>query len=108
MKVNKYKNIKTEVDGIMFDSKKEAKRYGELKLLEKAGAIRGLKLQPKLPIEVNGIKVCTYIGDFEYIDTSKDQVVIIEDVKSTATKTRIYSLKKKLVKAVYGIEILET
>jgi len=104
--MNKYKNKKTVVDGITFDSKKEARRYGELKLLEKAGEIRGLKLQPKLPIEVNGQKVCTYIGDFEYIDTSKDQVVIIEDVKGR--KTPMYNLKKKLVKAVYGIEIFET
>ena len=104
---NKYGNIKTVVDGIKFDSKKEAKRYGELKLLEKCGEIESLKLQPKFPIVVNDVKVCTYIADFEYIDRKrKDCITIIEDVKGV--KTSIYNLKKKLMKAVYKIDIFET
>lgn len=91
---SKYKNVKTEVDGITFDSKKEARRYAELKLLEKAGAIRGLELQPRIPLIVNGTKIGTYVGDFQYIENNEQ---VIEDVKSTATKTPVYRLKKKIL-----------
>ena len=50
MAYNKYRNIKTEVDGIKFDSKREAQRYQELKLLEKGGVISNLELQPKFEL----------------------------------------------------------
>lgn len=109
----KYRNVKTVVDGITFDSKKEANRWCELKLLEKAGEISGLKLQPEFPITINGQKVCKYIADFEYVDSELDLSpvalrTVIEDVKSPATrKNSTYRLKKKLVEAVYGIEITE-
>lgn len=100
----KYGNKKTEVDGILFDSKKEAKRYQELRLLEKQGIILELQLQPKFPIVVNGKKICTYIADFDYcVAHTADRIV--EDVKGI--KTPIYNLKKKLVKAVHGIDITE-
>jgi hypothetical protein len=105
MSYNKYKAIKTEVDGITFDSKKEARRYQDLKLLEKSGAISKLILQPSLRIEVNGVKVCDYRADFSYYDNGTNKR-IWEDVKGV--KTSIYRLKKKLVFALYGIEILET
>ena len=101
--MNKYHAQKTEVDGIWFASKKEANRYIELRLLERAGEISDLKLQPRFPIVMNGIKVCTYIADFQYIDKGK---VVTEDVKGVKTPT--YKIKKKLVKAVYNIDILET
>lgn len=101
----KYGNKKTEVDGIVFDSKKEATRYQELRLLERAGAIGDLELQPKYPIEVNGTKICTYIGDFRYRDPASKYNRTIEDVKGI--KTPVYRLKKKLMKAIYGIEIQE-
>ena len=91
------------VDGIVFDSKKEAKRYGELKLLEKVGEITNLEIQPKFACVVNGKKICGYVADFRY-ETQNGEV--IEDVKGI--KTRIYSLKKKLVEALFGIEITET
>lgn len=100
----KYGNKKTEVDGILFDSKKEAKRYQELRLLEKQGIILELQLQPKFPIVVNGKKICTYIADFDYCVAHTDDR-IVEDVKGI--KTPIYNLKKKLVKAVHGIDITE-
>ena len=58
MQISKYGNRKTEVDGIVFDSKKEAERYRDLKLLERAGDIRELVLQPSFVLNVNGIKVC--------------------------------------------------
>lgn len=106
--MHKYRAVPTIVDGIRFDSKKEALRYGELKLLEKAGEIRDLRLQPAFEIVINGIKVCTYKADFSYkfkghIDGRHPAV--IEDVKGF--KTPVYRLKKKLVEATYGIIITE-
>lgn len=106
--MSKYKAVKTTVDGITFDSKKEAKRYGELKLLEKAGQISHLRLQHKWPLEINGFLICTYKCDFYYHEHFKDGGwdEVVEDVKGM--KTPIYKLKKKLMKAIHGIEILES
>lgn len=102
----KFGNRKTEVDGITFDSLKEARRYGELKLLERAGEISGLELQPKFPLTVNGQLVCTYRGDFSYRDKAGNRV--IEDVKSPATRAHpVYRIKAKLLRAVYGIDVTE-
>ena len=70
-RLRKYNNIKTEIDGITFDSKKEANRYCELVLLKKAGAIKDLETQPKFPLYVNTNKVCSYIADFRYFDIGK-------------------------------------
>lgn len=100
----KYRNLKTLVDGIVFDSQKEARRYGELKLLVRSGEIHSLELQPRFPVVINGVKVCTYVADFGYVDHTGSPVV--EDSKGF--KTPIYNLKKKLVKAVHGIDILES
>tara|TARA_R110002020_G_scaffold467655_1_gene691392 strand:- start:28299 stop:28607 length:309 start_codon:yes stop_codon:yes gene_type:complete len=100
---NKYKAIKTKVDDITFDSKKEARRYVQLKLMVKAGAISELKLQPRFDLIINGCKCGFYKADFDYIENGKR---VIEDVKGM--KTPVYNLKKKLVKAIYGIDIFET
>ena len=100
----KYGNQKTEVDGVMFDSKAEAKRYKELKHLLDEGEIQSLILQPKYPIVVYGEKICTYIGDFRYRFFGSD-VEIVEDVKGVRTPS--YRLKKKLMRAVHGIDIVE-
>jgi len=96
--MNKYRNIKTVVNGITFDSKKEATRYSDLKLLETAHHIMHLETQPKFDLIVNNVKVATYIGDFKYWDSSKNDW-IVEDVKSEATKTPLYRLKKKILEA---------
>jgi hypothetical protein len=101
---NKYGAIKTTVDGIKFDSKKEAARYGVLKLCEKAGSISNLSLQPKFDLIVNGTKIGFYKADFKYNNLNGKEV--IEDVKGM--KTPVYNLKKKLIKAIYGIDIFET
>ena len=103
--MSKYNAKKTEVDGFVFDSKKEAARYQQLVLMERAGEIAELQCQPKFPIYVNDIKVCTYIADFRYLDIAKN-AYIVEDVKGI--KTSIYRLKKKLMKACYGIDVFET
>lgn len=101
--MTKYHAIKTVVDGITFASKAEAARYQELKLLERTGAIAELITQPVFHLVVNGHKIGKYIADFQYYENGK---IITEDVKGV--KTPVYNLKKKLVKALYGVEILET
>jgi len=102
---NKYRAIKTVKDGITFDSKREAARYEDLKLLERAGEITDLTLQPKFPIMINGKEVFEYRADFQY---EKDGERIIEDVKSAMTrKLPVYRIKKKCVEAYYGVEIQE-
>jgi hypothetical protein len=104
MRANKYGARKTEVDGIKFHSAKEAKRYTELQVLSRAGLVKGLILQPRFPIVINGVKVCTYVADFEFIDETGARV--IEDVKGM--KTDVYTLKNKLMRAVHGIDVKET
>lgn len=110
--MNKYHNKKTEIDGIVFDSRKESSRYLELKVLEKAGAIKDLKLQPRYELipryKINGraVRKCEYVADFEYYDVSKGEVVV-EDVKSVATRTDTYKIKKKLFEYKYQKEITE-
>lgn len=102
---HKYGAKRTEVDGIKFDSKKEAIRYRELKLMMYVGEIDDLKIHPRYPLIVNGTKICDYIADFEYIrDYGRQKVV--EDTKGV--KTDVYRLKKKLFELLYGIKILES
>ena len=114
-KPSKYRAVKTVVDGIKFDSKKEATRYGELKLLEKACGIVDLEIQKRFDFEINGVKLGFYKADFVYwIENPKpvtmkpsDLVMqVVEDCKGF--KTPVYRLKKKLMLALHGIEILET
>ncbi len=102
--LRKFRNVPCEVDGIKFDSKAEARRYNELKLFVRAGDLSNLELQPKFPLIVNGALVCTYVADFSY---EQRGYRIIEDVKSTATKTPQYRIKIKLLKALTGIEVRE-
>jgi hypothetical protein len=99
---NKYGNRRTEVDGISFASAKEARRYSELKLLERAGKIKGLHLQPRFPLRVNEVTVTTYVADFIF---DRDGETVVEDVKGVRTPT--YKLKKKLMKAIHDIDVVE-
>lgn len=99
---HKYGAKPTTVDNIRFASMAEARRYGQLKLLQKAGEISALELQPKFPLVVAGVNVGTYIADFRY---RMGQHVITEDVKGV--RTPIYRLKAKLVKALYNVVIAE-
>lgn len=103
--MNKYFNKKVIVDGIKFDSKKEAKRYTELKLLKKAGLIKELELQKKFEIQPKytnnkgeHIRAITYKTDFFYYDNKKEQY-IVEDTKGY--RTDVYKLKKKLFEFKY-------
>lgn len=101
-KSNKYSNKKASVDGIEFDSRKEARRYKELKLLEHSGKISDLQMQVTFTIEINGEKICDYRCDFQYCENG---VLIVEDAKGY--RTRIYKMKKKLMKACHDIDIKE-
>ena len=99
LKRNKYHNKKVVIDNITFDSKLEATRYQELKLLEKKGIIKDLVLQPSydlIPSFKKGNKTyrkTTYRADFSYYDNELNKT-IIEDTKGF--KTDVYILKKKL------------
>lgn len=102
----KYRNIPTKVDGLNFSSKKEAKRYGELKWLEKGGQIRFLRTQVSFPLIVGKTQVAKYLADFAYVRTA-DDVEIIEDVKSPITrKNPVYRLKFKMMAAM-GLHVVE-
>lgn len=109
---NKYGNKKVTVDGIKFDSQLEANRYCELKILERAGEIKDLRRQIKFELQPSYIKnnksiqSINYIADFVYYDVNKKKF-IVEDVKSEATKTQVYKLKKKLFEYKYDLEIKE-
>ena len=102
----KYRNVKVTVDGITFDSKREAHRWGELRIAEKAGAIRFLRRQFTYAIVIDGVHVCSYVADFVYHE-KRDGAwwEVVEDAKGM--RTREYQIKKKLMRAVYGIEIRE-
>lgn len=106
MKPPKYRNRKTVVDGVTFDSAKEAKRWGELILLDRTGVIANLKRQVRIPLKVNGHLVCTFVADFTYDENGSE---VVEDVKSPFTrKLPVYRIKYKLLKALTGVVIRET
>ena len=103
---NKYnfKKVKTE-DGT-FDSQAEYRRWGQLQLMERGGLIEGLQRQMSYALDINGQNVCKYKADFVYyFPAGPLGRLTIEDVKGV--RTPVYRLKKKLMKAIHGIEIQE-
>lgn len=99
----KFANQKIEVDGITFDSRAEARRYKELRLLEQGGVISELELQPiyELQAAFRDVKgkhhrAITYRGDFAYVENGKD---VCEDVKGVATE--VFKIKMKLLLRAY-------
>lgn len=98
--MSKYKNIKVKLDGITFDSKKEAVHYAYLKSLEKRGVITDLQLQTKLDFKIDGKKIFTYKPDFEYNDEFGHHIVDVKGIQ-----TPVFKLKKKLIEAQYKIKI---
>ena len=124
--MNKYHNKKITLDGIVFDSRKEAKRYRELLLLQKAMLISDLQRQVEYELIPNQYevipkysektgrrlkdekklverKVC-YVADFVY---TKDGKTVVEDTKSPVTRTKDYIIKRKLMRYIHGITIKE-
>ena len=126
MRRRKYANTKTEVDGILFDSKKEASYYIELKHRRLSGEITNLRLQVRYEIlpsvkeeEIKQLKTkqkiverCVqrptyYVADFVYTNPETGQDVVV-DVKSKAThKDKVFRLKKKMMRALLGINVIE-
>ena len=106
--MNKFQAKKIPIDGQEFDSHKEARRYGELRLMERAGIIRDLKRQEEFELipKCGKERPARYHADFSYIDCETGKKVV-EDVKSRATKTKDYILRRKLMNWVHGIEIRE-
>ena len=115
---HKYGATRVNIDGYTFASKLEAGRYRELKLLEKAGAITNLTVHPKFKIEINGEHICDAIMDFSYLKSGDGQAplgvndlggihfkkdVVVEDTKGHDLP--ISKLKRKLIRAVHGIEV---
>lgn len=98
--MTKYHAIPTEVDGIRFQSKAEARRYAELRLLQRAGQIADLRVHPRYPLVVNGVKCGYYEADFAYREGEQE---VVEDVKGVATA--VFQLKAKLVKALHGVTV---
>ena len=121
---SKFRSKKITVDGITFDSKKEARRYRELALLEKAGQIESLELQKVfelIPAQYEAVsreeyikskgkktkgkcieRACTYKADFVYVENGK---IVVEDTKGF--KTKDYIIKRKLMLHIHGIRIRE-
>lgn len=114
MLATKYHNEKTEVDGLKFDSRKEANRWCELQLMQKAGEI--YELQRQVPFVVlpaqrdeNGKLIereVKYVADFTYRVKGVNRLVV-EDTKSKATKTPEYIIKRKLMLYRLGLRIRE-
>lgn len=110
-KKGKYKSQKTEIAGIVFDSKREAKRYAELRILEEAGEISDIKRQiryeliPRQTDDAGRVieRACEYKADFVY--KTKDGQTVVEDTKGI--RTTAYIIKRKLMLYRYGIRIHE-
>ena len=106
---NKFGAQVVEIGVRRFDSKKEGRRYVDLKLLVKAGEITDLECQVKFPLKIwvdlDSKHIGNYIADFRYYDVARE-CMVVEDVKGV--RTPLYRWKKKHFEAQYGMEILET
>lgn len=108
-RTNKYHAKKTVVDGMTFDSSREADRYLVLKSMEKDGDIEDLRRQvryelvPAFDVDGKHYRPVFYVADFVYV---KDGKTVVEDVKGM--KTDVYRLKSKLFARRYGLNIMET
>lgn len=99
----KYRNQPVIVDGLKFPSKKEAARYGKLKLLKRSGHVVDFTMQVPYRLEVNRQLICKYIADF--VVTWPSGAITVEDTKGFRTPE--YKLKRKLMLACHGITIKE-
>jgi len=110
---SKFRNKPFWEEGIYWHSKRERRRWLELKLLQKSGEISELRRQVVFPLHVNGVRVATYRADHVYRDKSGQ--LIVEDVKAakrrgqrrSATATPAYQRSKRHLKAEYGIDVTE-
>lgn len=94
--MNKFSAQAIEIDGIKYPSKAEANRHQQLKLMERARAIKALAYQPKYPLKVNGVTIGHYTPDFAFYDGGRQ---VCEDVKGIITEAA--SLRMRLFMAIY-------
>lgn len=93
------------VDDIVFDSKREAARYVELKRRQEMGFISHLTLQPEYRVEIDGKPYCRFTADFGYFEGGQS---VVEDVKSSGTaKDAAYRLRKKAAELFFKIKVVE-
>lgn len=108
---SKYNAKRTVVDNVPFPSRREAERYQQLRLMESQGVIYALLVgamgreRCEFKFDLNGVRLCSYVADFIYRRVC-DGVQVVEDCKGF--RNRMYRLKKKMMRAFYGVEILET
>ena len=100
---NKYGAKKTTVDGITFDSQREAEVYADLKRLERAGRISDLTLQRKFDLVINGERIGSYKADFCFLDNDKGNQLRVVDVKGVIT--RDFRRVKKIMQALHSIDV---
>ena len=107
----KYHNERAERTGVRFDSQKEARRYDELMVMLRAGIISDLRLQPQFTLQESyitetgeRIRAVRYTADFSYKFGGK---LVVEDVKSTPTRTKEYLRNRKFMRSKFGIDIQE-
>lgn len=113
---SKYGNVKTGRDTLRFDSKKEARRFDELVIMQQAGEIKDLRLQVEFTLQAayttpsgERVRAIRYLADFAYYRRSGGGwEYVVEDVKSRPTRTRAYMMKKKLMADRLGLTITET
>jgi hypothetical protein len=101
----KYRNVAQVVDGYRFGRTRQAERYLVLRAMQQRGEISDLRCEPAWRIEVNGVLICDYVADFSYRRAPIG--LVVEDVKSVATKTPAYRLKRKLLLALHRIRVEE-
>lgn len=101
---SKYRAVRTQVDGIWFDSKGEASRFHELKMFERANKIWLLKRQVKYPLHAagDGMKIGEYIADFTYSERAR-KAVVVEDYKGFDTP--LAKWKRRHLQAEYGVVV---
>ena len=102
---NKYFAKKTVAMGLKFDSRWAAERWGQLKAMERAGVVTQLERQIKYELSINDVKICDYVADFRYLLEEENGLskLVIEDAKGILTPE--FKLKKKMMKAIHGIDI---
>jgi len=103
---SKFGNVRTEIDGIKFDSKAEARFYAVLRLREKAGEVSAIELQKPYALkESNGEVVCTYVADFAFYDHVQGRERVVDVKGGKATQTAVFRIKRKLMRANLGIQV---
>ena len=105
--VSKYYNQKVVTDdGKKFDSKLEARRYRILQYMQDSGKISNLETQVKFQFVINDVNIGSYIADFAYLHNADNRIVVEDTKNEYLAKEPIFTYKKKLMKALYGIDVV--